>query len=59
MIGPARLCPGPGKRAVLELREDVPKSGWETNIVLEMVDGQIVSMAEYRRSSKARSVADG
>jgi len=51
------VVPGRADRAVLELREDAPRSGWGTNIVITMVDGRIVAMDEHRRSGTARRLA--
>lgn len=58
MTGTARVVPGAGNRAVLELREEAPKSGWGTNIVITMADRRIVAMEEHRRARKARRLAN-
>ena len=58
MAGSARLVPGRGDRALLELREKAPKPAWGTNIVITMSDDMIVAMEEHRRSRKARRVAN-
>ena len=54
----ARLVPGRGDRAILELREDAPGSGWGTNIVLTMAERRIIAMDEQRHDRKARRMAD-
>jgi hypothetical protein len=58
VTGSARLVPGRGDSAVLELREVTPKSSWETNIVITMADYKIVAMEEHRRARKAHRLAN-
>lgn len=57
IVGSARLVPGLGDRAILELREEHPNPGGGTNIVLTMAGNRIVAMEEHRRSRKARRIA--
>jgi len=42
---------------VLELRQELPKPGSGTNIVITMAESRIVAMEEQRRASKARRLA--
>lgn len=57
IVGSARLAAGQHDRAVLELREEHPKPGGGTNIVLTVLNGRIVAMEEHRRARKARRIA--
>lgn len=48
---------GRGDRAVLELREQAPGSGWGTNLVITVAEHRIVAMEERRRAQKAQRLA--
>ena len=58
LTGTVTLVPGSTNKAVLEFRRsDTPDPLLGSNLVVTMADHEIVSMIEYRRTSKAHRVA--
>lgn len=57
ITGSAHLNEGPVNKAILQLREEAPKPGLRSNIVLTMGEGRITSMEEFRSPKKAMRAA--
>lgn len=59
ITGHVRLVPGAGNKSVLEFRQDgATNRSIGSNLVITVADHKIVSMTEYRRTTKARRIAD-
>lgn len=59
ITGSAHLKPGPVDKAILQLREEAPRPGLRSHIVMTVCDGRITSMEEFRSPRKAMRAVHG